>query len=131
MTTNIFSGNDLIAQVYDLNQISETNFPTPNNTSFQFGYGKILSDKQYNPHIHKRVKREIETTSEFIYIISGQMDIEILDEKHNTVQLLCIKSNMGFLQFFGGHKIKMKAGTNFFEIKQGPYIGKAFDKYEL
>ena len=38
---------------------------------------------------------------------------------------------MALLQFIGGHKIEIAPGTKYFEIKQGPYYGRDFDKYDV
>ena len=38
---------------------------------------------------------------------------------------------MALLQFIGGHKIEIKSGTKYFEIKQGPYYGRDFDKFNV
>lgn len=131
MTTDLISNGTLIAQVFDINSMKGTNFPTPESASFQFGFGQIVEKKVLTPHIHKRVKREIETTSEFLYVIQGQMIIDVLDEKKRVIDKVILKENMALLQFIGGHKIEIAPGTKYFEIKQGPYYGRDFDKYDV
>lgn len=131
MTTDLISNGTLIAQVFDINSMKGINFPTPESASFQFGFGQIVEKKVLTPHIHKRVKREIETTSEFLYVIQGQMIIDVLDEKKRVIDKVILKENMALLQFIGGHKIEIAPGTKYFEIKQGPYYGRDFDKYDL
>ena len=39
-----------------------------------------------------------------------------------------INFNMALLQLTGGHAFKILPGTKYFEIKQGPYLGKHADK---
>lgn len=131
MTTDLISKGTLIAQVFDINSMKGTDFPTPESASFQFGFGHIVEKKVLTPHIHKRVKREIETTSEFLYVIQGQMIIDVFDEKKRLIDKVILKENMALLQFIGGHKIEIAPGTKYFEIKQGPYYGRDFDKYDL
>jgi hypothetical protein len=131
MINNLISKGTLIAQVYDMNTINGTNFPTPEPATFQFGFGQISKNKVLIPHIHKRVKREIETTSEFLYVIHGKMIIDVLDEEEKFVEKVILTDNMALLQFVGGHKIEIKSGTKYFEIKQGPYYGRDFDKYNI
>lgn len=131
MVRDLISNNILVAQVYDMNSIRGVIFPTPESSTFQLGCGKIESNKILTPHIHKRVKREIETTSEFLYVIEGEMNIEVLDENEKFLENIKLKRNMGLLQFNGGHRIEISSGTKYFEIKQGPYYGRDFDKYEI
>ena len=131
MVKDLISKDTLIAQVYDMNAMNGINFPTPESATFQFGFGQISENKVLIPHIHKRVKREIETTSEFLYVIHGEMIIDVLDEEERFIEKVILKDNMALLQFIGGHKIEMKSGTKYFEIKQGPYYGRDFDKYNV
>ena len=60
MVRDLISNNIHVAQVYDMNSINGVFFPTPESATFQLGYGKIDVNKTLSPHIHKRVKREIE-----------------------------------------------------------------------
>jgi len=131
MHKDIFVGEKLIAQIYHLDQATSSSFPTPENVTFQFGVGVNKDDKTYKTHIHKTAKREIETTSEFLYVVAGVMEIDILDDDAKIIESVTLTSNMGFLQFFGGHAIRTKAQTKYFELKQGPYKGRDFDKYDV
>ena len=131
MVKDLISKDILIAQVYDMGAMNGVNFPTPESATFQFGFGQVSEDKVLTPHIHKRVKREIETTSEFLYVINGEMIVDVLDEEEKFVEQVILKNNMALLQFVGGHKIEIKSGTKYFEIKQGPYYGRDFDKYNV
>jgi hypothetical protein len=132
MKRDIFNKvNELIAQVFSLNEATATSFPTPEDKTFQFGVGVIDHDKIYKTHIHKRSERNIQTTSEFLYVIHGLMTVNILDESSEKIETVELRDNMCLLQFFGGHAIEVKKGTKYFEIKQGPYLGRDFDKYDI
>jgi hypothetical protein len=126
---DIYYKDKLIAQKFQLDKITESVFPTPPECEFQFGVGVVDDEKFFQTHIHKNAKREIHKTSEFIYVLEGTMSIVILADDQSTVEKLSIKKNEGFLQYFGGHDIKADAKTRYFEIKQGPYYGRDFDKY--
>jgi hypothetical protein len=131
MVKDLISKDTLIAQVYEMNAMNGINFPTPESATFQFGFGQISENKVLIPHIHKRVKREIETTSEFLYVIQGEMVIDVLDEEERFIEKVILNDNMALLQLIGGHKIEIKSGTKYFEIKQGPYYGRDFDKFNV
>lgn len=131
MHKDIFDGDKLIAQVYNIDEATKTAFPTPEEVTFQFGVGINSEDKTYKSHIHKNAKREIETTSEFLYVVDGKMEVDILDENANIIEKIVLTNNMALLQFFGGHAIRTKAGTKYFELKQGPYYGRDFDKIDV
>ena len=132
LNKDIFFNENLIGQFYDLNLIKEAGFfPTLNTQEFQFGCGVADRDKVFAPHIHKRVERTVYTTTEFLYVINGLMTVEIYSEDEQYVQTIYLKDNQAFLQYFGGHRISLQQGTKYFEIKQGPYYGRDFDKYEF
>jgi hypothetical protein len=121
----------LIAQVYDITNIGSTSFPTPEESSLQFGVGITAEDKTLEAHIHKRVKRTVDNTSEFLCVVSGLMKVDIYSESEILVTTVELRKNMALLQFYGGHKIFLQAGTKYFELKQGPYYGRSWDKYVI
>ena len=63
---DIYYKDTLVGQFYDLNCVSGIEFPTAVEHEFQFGFGVVDKDKNLAPHIHKRVERVINTTSEFL-----------------------------------------------------------------
>ncbi len=131
MFVDLTSDGVLIAQIYNMNKIEGVEFPTPSDATFQFGFGEIKKDKILIPHVHKRVKRKIDTTSEFLYVISGEMIVDVLGEDEKFIERVVLNDNMGLLQFIGGHRIELKSKTKYFEIKQGPYYGRDYDKYNV
>lgn len=131
MIKDIYYDNILVGQFYDLNYESGIQFPTSVECGFQFGFGTVKQDKIVTPHIHKRVKRVLNTTSEFLYVINGEMIIDLYNEEETYVETIVLRNNQALLQHFGGHKISLKKGTKYFELKQGPYLGRDFDKYDM
>tara|TARA_B100000212_G_scaffold215974_1_gene163390 strand:- start:644 stop:1057 length:414 start_codon:yes stop_codon:yes gene_type:complete len=125
---NIIFKDDLIAQIYNFNISGNLIFPTPESKEMQCGFGDVIQEKEIKPHIHKKVLRNIKNTSEFIYIIEGEMDVYFLDSNGVNIANEKIVSGQAFLQFYGGHKIIIKSNTRYFELKQGPYLGKELDK---
>ena len=56
------------------------------------------------------------------------MKINILNSEGEFIKSLSLYENQAFLQFIGGHEFFISPDTIFFEIKQGPYLGKDKDK---
>ncbi|MDG1857833.1 MAG: hypothetical protein P8I94_01940, partial [Emcibacteraceae bacterium] len=74
------SEGKVLVQIYDLNNIETTSFPTPENWSMQFGVGCAeTNDKVFIPHVHKDASRKLQNTGEFIYVTKGRMEIFFLD----------------------------------------------------
>lgn len=124
----IYSGDDLIAHVYNFTLPGGVIFPTPAETEMQCGFGQIDEDKAFKPHVHKILERTTVNTSEFIYIIEGEMRVDFLNDDDEIVGTAILTSGQGMLQFIGGHRITMDAKTKYFELKQGPYFGHIDDK---
>ncbi len=126
------SEGKVLAQIYDLNNIVSTAFPTPENWSLQFGVGCAgIDDKIFKPHIHKDATRKLQNTAEFIYVTEGQMEVFFLDQVGSKLKKVSLLKGMAFLQMEGGHAIKANAGSNYFELKQGPYLGRNVDKFDV
>lgn len=127
----IRAGNVLLAQVLDLDAPGPVIFPTPETAEMQCGFGDVAENRALRPHVHNVVERRTRNTSEFIYVIAGQMDILFLDTEGRAIAEATIAPGQGFLQHVGGHRITMHAGTRYFELKQGPYLGHVKDKTVL
>ncbi len=128
---NVMAGDILVAQVFDFDAAGPVIFPTPDSAEMQCGFGQVDEDKHINPHVHNIVERQTRNTSEFIYVISGQMDLVFLNPEGAPIGEATILPGQGFLQYVGGHRITIKADTRYFELKQGPYFGHFKDKTVL
>lgn len=122
---------EIIAKVINLKEFTSTQFVSKESDSLQFGFGFIEKDKEFSKHIHLRKERTIDNVAEFIFIIKGQAYIEIINEDGVCLDNCRLEKEMALLQFYGGHAISMVEGTKYFELKQGPYLGKKNDKIEL
>lgn len=120
-----------IAIMVDFTRLTKSEFITNDSQEFQLGYGQIEDGHTFAPHIHKSAKRNIENTSEFIQVLAGKLVIKIFDVDEQKVATVEVGAGQGFIQFFGGHSIVAKGATKYFELKQGPYYGFDFDKYNM
>lgn len=124
----VLDGEELIAQIYDLNISGGVFFPTPDTAEFQLGFGSVAETKEVVPHLHNKVERQIINTSEFILVIEGRLDVSFIAPDGRSLGSYSFKKLEGFLQFKGGHSIVIEAGTKYIELKQGPYLGHVHDK---
>ena len=130
-SNKIFFDSKLIGIFIDMDNFKESCFPTPDDQSLQLGLWFIEDEKVYEKHIHKQITRTIENTSEFIYVLKGKITIELYSSSNKFIKNVILESNQAFLQFIGGHKIVADSETKFFEIKQGPYMGRDADKFTV
>ena len=128
---NVMASDILVAQIFKLDASGPVIFPTPDELEMQCGFGEVPEDRYLKAHVHNIVERQTQNTSEFIYVISGKIDIVFLDPEGDEVGVAVISPGHGVLQYVGGHQITIRAGTRYFELKQGPYFGHVKDKTVL
>lgn len=125
------TGN-IVARVFDFNQISNTTFLSKNAESLQIGVGIENQEiRVVNRHFHKEVCRSINNTAEFLMVLKGSVKFQIYNRSFTLLDEGVLGENMALIQFEGGHSFEITKGTIFFEIKQGPYLGNNADKEYL
>lgn len=130
-TRNVEHNGQVVAHIYDMTVVEGRTFPTPEHFPMQFGIAALESDWTSKAHIHKPVTREVEGTAEFIFIMEGRLDAIFYGTDHTEIGRETLTQNMALLQLTGGHELSFAKGTKYFEIKQGPYLGRDGDKYDL
>lgn len=131
LVKEISDEDGVIAQVLDTRSVKSTDFCTPDFFNLQVGFGVDHGGREYIPHIHTEIQRSLTGTSEFIFVLEGQMEVAFLDVKGALVGTASIAQQMAFVQMRGGHAIKTHPGTRFFEVKQGPYPGRDVEKRQV
>jgi hypothetical protein len=131
LSREISDDRGVFVQIYDLSELESTTFVTPAEFSFQVGFAVNNEEKRYEPHIHTRLERNVTGTAEFILVLSGEMVVDFIDESMNFCGDATLKANTAFLQLRGGHAIRTLPKTRFIELKQGPYMGRDVDKFNI
>jgi len=73
-------------------------------------------------HRHKKVKRIIETTQEFLLVRSGIAEVFIYNEDGTLSHRMKLLDGDSILLISGAHKIDFLTSTQLLEVKQGPYL---------
>jgi hypothetical protein len=131
LVREIKNGQRDIAHVYDLSGAAGSSFPTPPTFPLQFGVGHASALRVVPSHVHIPCQRTLTETAEFIFVMDGQMDVVFLDDDGAVIGEHSFTPQMAFLQVSGGHTITFHAGTRYFELKQGPYLGRDADKRDV
>ncbi len=126
------SNGNVVARVFDFNQITKTTFLSEDAESLQIGVAIENQEiRVVNRHYHKEVCRSIKNTAEFLMVIKGSVKFQIYDRSSALLDEGALYENMALIQFEGGHSFEIAKGTIFFELKQGPYLGVSADKEYL
>ena len=104
------------------NFISESHYP------LQVGINSYEKEEKIKPHIHVNRDIKVETLQEVVYIKSGKVKVDLYDSQKVKVRSLILSAGDLVFLVGGGHGFNMLEDTVIFEVKQGPYAGKAQDK---
>jgi len=109
-------------------QVDKLKFFTSNEDTFQVGIHNRPKNSVIQPHIHKKILRQIDVTAEFLYIVKGKVLISIYDEAKQKISEVTLRSGDSILFTKGGQDFKFLDDTKIIEVKQGPYVGEDSDK---
>ena len=112
--------------------IEKSEFFSPVDYPFQLGVHIRKKGDEFVPHMHLPLKREINTTQEFIFLQKGKMETTFYDKNRNPVAKAILNKGDAILLISGGHGFKiLEDNTKLVEIKQGPYSGVEIDKIKF
>lgn len=98
------------------------NFLTPSVSSLQLGVNFYGAGETIRAHRHKRQRRLIDRTQEFIFVAQGSATMFLYDERDVLVRRSRLNTGDCVLLASGGHGFKIREKTKIIEIKQGPYL---------
>ena len=100
-------------------------FFTSNDLSQQLAYMSHSAGKEIQPHVHKKVQREVHFTQETLFIRKGKLKVNFYTEEQKYLESRTIESGDVILLIKGGHGFEVLEDLEMFEVKQGPYAGDA------
>jgi len=99
------------------------NFFTPNDYSQQLAYMSHRTGKEIQPHVHKKVQREVHYTQETLFIRKGKLQVDFYSDDQQYLESRVLEAGDVILLIKGGHGFKVLEDLEMFEVKQGPYAG--------
>jgi mannose-6-phosphate isomerase-like protein (cupin superfamily) len=99
------------------------NFFTPNDYSQQLAYMSHPKGKKIQPHVHKKVQREVLYTQETLFIRKGKLQVDFYSDDQKFLESRILEAGDVILLIKGGHGFKVLEDLEMFEVKQGPYAG--------
>ena len=102
---------------------SGIHFFTPNEYSQQLAYMSHPVGKEIQPHVHKKVHREVLYTQETLFIRKGKLHVDFYSDDQIYLESRVLEAGDVILLIKGGHGFKLLENLEMFEVKQGPYAG--------
>jgi len=119
---NIFDDDKNLIAIYIKNNIpNNKNFLTDKNKPFQVGTFNLPKGDIIERHYHNPTFRNIEHTSEALFVTKGLLRVELYDKNQTFLQEVLVNEKEVIVLFTGGHFIEIQEDSKFIEIKQGPY----------
>ena len=98
-------------------------FFTPDDFSQQLAYMKRPTGYEINPHIHRKVDRNVQLTQEVLFIKKGKVKVDFYTNTKEYVESQILHTGDVILLASGGHGFTMLEESEIIEVKQGPYAG--------
>lgn len=100
-------------------------FFTENDQPFQLAVMRHQRSTEIQAHIHKRIERKVDTTSEVLVMTKGAVQVDFYDSSRCFVSSRKLYKGEALLILSGGHGFRMLEDSEWFYVKQGPYAGDA------
>ena len=116
------SDSNLLAIVVHNNESSESkNFITKDEAEFQLATFNLSKNTEILKHYHPPQKREIQSTSEVLVVLEGELRVDIYSMDQELIESVNLKNGDFINMISGGHGIHVESDCRFIEVKQGPY----------
>ena len=79
--------------------------------------------KEIQPHVHKKVQRQVHYTQETLFIRKGRLLVDFYSDDQVYLESRTLEAGEVILLVQGGHGFKALENLEMFEVKQGPYAG--------
>jgi mannose-6-phosphate isomerase-like protein (cupin superfamily) len=124
VVTEIRHQGQLLAIILPRNfEQSGIHFLTSNELTQQLAYMCHPAGKVIKPHIHVSVPRQVEYTSEVLFIKRGKVRVDFFDNNQNYLESRILETGDTMLLVKGGHGFEALEELEMIEVKQGPYAG--------
>ena len=105
-------------------------FITSQEQFMQFAIMNRPGGEEIRAHSHLSRQRSVTNTQEVLIILRGRLRVDFYDEQSNYLVSDVLGKGDAVALFAGGHGFQVLEESQFFEVKQGPFIP-ALDKLPI
>ena len=123
MISYITYKKETLAIIIKSNYLKKTgiNFFTNKKLSQQVAFMNHPKNYTISPHLHRKINRKINSTTEVLIIINGILKVNFYNQNKKFLFSKLAKKNDIIILLTGGHGFKIIKNCKFIEVKQGPY----------
>ena len=112
-------------------RVEKTTFFSPAESSFQFGLLAHGAGYQEEPHFHRTVQREIDDLQQMFVVQRGVVAVQLYDDDGHLLREVTLNVGDAIVLIHGVHAIRVVEDMQCISVKQGPFMGVAFDKVDV
>jgi hypothetical protein len=108
--------------------VSTTTFFSPAESSFQFGLLAHEAGFVEEPHFHQPFNREIADLQQMFVVQRGVVAVDLYGDDGSHLRELVLNVGDAVVLIHGVHAIRVLEDMQCISVKQGPFLGTAYDK---
>jgi hypothetical protein len=108
--------------------VDKTRFFSPADSSFQFGLLAHEAGYQEPPHYHREFDRTIKDVQQMFVVQRGVVGVQFFDDGGHLITEVIMHPGDAIVLIQGAHAIRVIEDMQCITVKQGPFMGDAFDK---
>lgn len=111
--------------------VEKTRFFSPAESSFQFGLLAHGAGYQEAPHFHQPFERVVSDLQQMFVVQRGSVAVQLYDDNGHLLREVVLKVGDAIVLIHGVHAIRVIEDMQCISVKQGPFMGDAFDKVNV
>ncbi len=111
--------------------VKKTRFFSPPDSSFQFGLLAHEAGYHEQPHFHQEFERTVRDLQQMFVVQRGRVAVQLFDNEGNLIREVLLGQGDSIVLIHGAHAIRVIEDMQCISVKQGPFMGDAFDKVEI
>lgn len=111
--------------------VETTKFFSPAESSFQFGLLAHKAGYEEPPHYHQPFERTINDLQQMFVVQKGKVEVDLYDDDGKLLRTIPMDVGDAIVLIHGVHAIRVIEDMQCLSVKQGPFMGDAFDKIDV
>jgi len=112
-------------------RVEKTTFFSPAESSFQFGLLAHEAGFVEAPHYHRPFSRTIDDLQQMFVVQRGVVAVELYSDDGALIREIILRAGDAIVLIHGVHAVRVIEDMQCISVKQGPFLGVAYDKVEI
>ena len=111
--------------------VKTTTFFSPADSSFQFGLLAHEAGFIEAPHYHRPFSRTIDDLQQMFVVQRGVVAVDLYGDDGTDIREIVLRAGDAIVLIHGVHAVRVIEDMQCISVKQGPFLGVAYDKVEV